>query len=617
MTKGWMQARIKHGIIDVDSNKCAKGNVLPQVTIKEEFCMFKFIRVNMTNKEVTTSQVPEKYVGIGGRGLTSFFVNDEVKPTCHPLGKNNKLIFAPGLLSGTAAPNSGRLSVGSKSPLTGGIKESNTGGTFAQDMAKLQIKALVIEGMPEGDEYYIIKVTKDGVTIEEAPEEILGGCGNYEAIQILNKKYGDKVGIALLGPAGEHRFLTSTISFKDPESNIRSAGRGGLGAVMGSKKVKAIIIDTEGAQRVPIAHPDKFRAASKVFAKALLDHPVAGEGLAAYGTAVLVNIINEAGGLPTRNFTEGRSPHHDNFSGETLNATIKERGGEGKVAHGCHKGCVIRCSQWYPDKKGKYITSGFEYETIWGLGADAAIESLDDMAYIDRAMDDVGVDSIDVAVAIATAMEGGLIPWGDGKKGLEIIKDMAKPTDLARIIGGGTAMVGKLCGLFRVPVVKDQAIPAYDPRAIKGIGLTYATTPMGADHTAGYAIAGNILQIGGDIDPLESKGQVEYSRAMQVGTAAIDSSGMCLFVYFGIADNPDGYQALIDMLNAQYDLKLTATDLDELGTSILKTELEFNRKAGFNSAHDRLPEFMEYEPLPPHNKVWEFTPEEMDQVLDF
>lgn len=579
--------------------------------------MFKFIRVNMTNKEVTTSEVPEKYAGLGGRALTSTFINDEVKPTCHPLGKNNKLIFAPGLLSGTAVPNSGRLSVGSKSPLTGGIKESNTGGTFAQDMARMMIKALVVEGMPEDDKYYIIKVSKDEVTIEEAPAEIIGGCGNYRAIEILNEKYGDKVGIALAGPAGEHRFLTANISFKDPESNIRCAGRGGLGAVMGSKKVKAIIIDNEGSQRVPIADPDKFRAASRVFAKALMDHPVSGQGLAAYGTAVLVNIINEAGGLPSYNFTEGRIAHHDIFSGETLNATITERGGEGKVAHGCHRGCVIKCSQWYADKKGKYITSGFEYETLWALGADAAIENLDDMAYIDRAMDDVGVDSIDVAVAIATAMEGGLIPWGDGKMALKIIEDMAKPTDLARIIAGGTAMVGKLCGLYRVPTVKDQAIPAYDPRAIKGIGLTYATTPMGADHTAGYCITGNILKVGADIDPLKNEGQIEYSRAMQIGTAAIDSSGMCLFVYFGIADSPEGYQAMIDMINAQYSLNLTATDLDELGKSVLRTEIEFNTKAGFNNAHDRLPEFMEYEPLSPHNVVWDFTPEEVDQVLDF
>ncbi len=579
--------------------------------------MNKFIRVDMTSLSVTVGEVPEKYLGLGGRALTSGFVADEVKPTCHALGKNNKLILAPGLLSGTQAANSGRISVGAKSPLTGTIKESNSGGSFSQKMAKMGIKALVIEGMPADDKFYILKIDMNGVTVDEAPAEILGGTGNYKAIEVLNAKYGEKVGIALAGPAGEYRLPAANISFKDPDGNMRSAGRGGLGAVMGSKKVKAIVIDDTGAGAVPIADPEKFKEASKVFAKALLDHPVSGQGLAAYGTDVLINILNEAGGLPANNFTAGRIEHNDNISGETLNATITERGGDGKVSHGCHAGCVIRCSQWYPDKQGKYITSGFEYETIWGLGADAGIKDLDDIAYIDRAMDDIGIDSIETAVAVATAMEGGLLPWGDGKAVLDAVKQMAVPTPLGRILGGGTAVVGKVCGLYRTPVVKDQGIPAYDPRPVKGIGLTYATSTMGADHTAGYCISGNILKVGADIDPLKKDGQIEYSRAMQIGTAAVDSTGMCLFVYFGIADNPDGYQALIDMINAQYGLSLTASDVDKLGESVLKVERAFNQAAGFTNAHDRLPEFFEYEPCPPHNVVWDFTPEEIDEVYNF
>lgn len=579
--------------------------------------MQKFIRINMTTLTATMTDVPEKYAGLGGRALTSNFINDEVPPTCHALGKNNKLIFAPGLLSGTAAPNSGRMSVGAKSPLTGTIKESNTGGSSSQMLAKMGIKAFVIEGMPSSDQFYIIKIDMNGVTIDEAPADILSGCGNYDAIKILGEKYGAHVGIALAGPAGEYRLPSANISFKDPDGNIRSAGRGGLGAVLGSKKVKAIIIDDKGAGKVPIANPVAFSDAAKVFAKALLDHPVSGQGLAAYGTGVLVNILNEAGALPACNFKKGHIQHSDSISGETINANITQRGGDGKISHGCHKGCVIRCSQWYPDKQGKYITSGFEYETIWGLGADAGIEDLDAIAYIDRAMDDVGVDSIETAVAIATAMDGGLIPWGDGKTVLEIVKDIAMPTPLARMIASGAAVVGKVCGLYRTPVVKDQAIPAYDPRAVKGIGLTYATTTMGADHTAGYCISGNILKVGADIDPLKKDGQIEYARAMQIGTAAIDSTGMCLFVYFGIADNPAGFQALIDMINAQYGLELTSDDVNELGKSVLRVERDFNKRAGFTNAHDRLPEFMEYEPIEPHNVVWDFTPEEIDEVMNF
>lgn len=579
--------------------------------------MNNFIRVNMTTKEVTTNEAPAKYAALAGRALTSNFVNDEVKPTCHALGKNNKLIFAPGLLSGTNAAQSGRLSVGAKSPLTGTIKESNTGGTFSQKMAKMGIKALVIEGMPAEDKFYIVKIDMSGVTIEESPAEILGGCGNYEAIKVLTAKYGAKVGIALAGPAGEYRLPTANISFKDPEGNIRSAGRGGLGAVLGSKKVKALVIDDAGAPGVTIAKPEEFKAAARVFAKALTTHPVTGQALPAYGTDVLINILNEAGGLPAKNFTTGRIDWNDKISGETMNATISERGGEGKVSHGCHTGCIIRCSQWYPDKNGKYVTSGFEYETVWALGAGAGIQDLDDIAYIDRAMDDVGVDAIDVSVAVATAIEGGLLPWGDGKAALDAIKQIATPTPLGRIIGGGTAIVGKVCGLYRTPVVKDQAIPAYDPRSVKGIGLTYATTPMGADHTSGYCIATNILKIGGYVDPLKKEGQIELSRNLQIATAAVDSTGMCLFIAFAILDIPEGFNALVDMINARYGLSLTADDVTALGKSILKVERAFNAAAGFTNAHDRLPEFFEYEPCPPHNAVWDFTPEEIDEVYNF
>ena len=579
--------------------------------------MSKFIRVDMTSKTVSTSEVPAQYAGIAGRALTSAFVANEVKPTCHPLGKNNKIIFAPGFLTGTSAANSGRLSVGAKSPLTGGIKESNSGGTFSQKMARMGIKALVIEGMPAEDKFFIVKVAMDGVTIEEAPAEILGGCGNYKAIEVLSAKYGAKVGIALAGPAGEYRLAAANISIKDPESNIRSAGRGGLGAVLGSKKVKAVVIDDTGAPGVAIADPEKFKEAARAFAKALTTHPVTSQGLTLYGTDILVNIINEAGGLPTKNFTGGQNDWNDNISGETLNANITARGGEGKVSHACHTGCIIKCSQHYTNKSGKYVTSGFEYETIWGLGADACIKDLDEIAEIDRAMDEIGVDSIEISVALATAMEGGLIPWGDGKAALDAVNQIAVPTPLGRLLGSGTSVIGKACGLFRVPVVKDQAIPAYDPRPIKGIGLTYATTPMGADHTSGYCIATNILKVGGYVDPLKKEGQIELSRNLQIATAAVDSTGCCLFIAFAILDIPEGFNALVDMINAQYGLSLTGDDVTELGKSVLRNERAFNKAAGFTNAHDRLPEFFEYEPCAPHNAVWDFTPEEIDEVFNF
>ncbi|HBA88783.1 MAG TPA: aldehyde ferredoxin oxidoreductase [Geobacter sp.] len=576
--------------------------------------MDKIFRVNMTDLTTKVEEVPAAWAGLGGRGLTSTIVAAEVPATCHALGAQNKLVFAPGLLTGTAAANSGRLSAGAKSPLTGGIKESNAGGTAAQMLAKLGIKALIIEGQPKGGAWYNLSVGLNGVTINEEKE--LLGLGNFAVIDAVEARLGKKTGVLTIGPAGELKMTAANISVKDPDSKIRSHGRGGLGAVMGSKQIKFISIDGEGAQAVKIADPEKFKAAARVFSKALLDHPVSGEGLPTYGTNVLVNILNEAGGLPTKNFTVGEFAAHDKISGETMHDTIAARGG--KVKHGCHAGCIIQCSQVYNDKDGKYITSGFEYETIWGLGADCCIEELDDIARADSLMDDIGIDSIETAVMFGVAMEAGILPFGDGKGVLRMLtEEIAKGTPLGRILGGGAGSVGRAYGVTRVPVVKNQGIPAYDPRSVKGIGITYATSTMGADHTSGYTIATNILNVGGYVDPLKKEGQVELSRNLQIATAAVDSTGMCIFVAFPALDIPECLPALIDMINARFGIALTGDDVTNLGKHILKLERKFNQEAGLTSAHDRLPDFFKTEPVAPHNAVWDFTDAEIDEFWNF
>ncbi len=577
--------------------------------------MDKIYRVNMTDMTVTVEEVPAEWAGHGGRGLTSTIVAAEVPPTCHPLGPNNKLVFAPGLLSGTPAANSGRLSAGAKSPLTGTIKESNAGGTAAQLLARLGYKAIIIEGLPKDEsKWYNLHIDKNGITINEETELI--GKNNFAVIEALEARLGKKTGIITIGRAGEFRMAAANISVKDPDSKIRSHGRGGLGAVMGSKKIKFISINGEGAAPVKISEPDKFKAAARVFAKALLDHPVSGQALPTYGTNVLVNILNEAGGLPTRNFRYGQFDAHDKISGETMHDTIVARGGHPK--HGCHAGCIIQCSQVYNDKDGNYLTSGFEYETIWGMGADCCVEELDDIAKADNLMDDIGIDSIEGVVMFGVAMEAGIIPFGDGKGILRLLtEEISEGTPLGRILGGGAGSVGNAYGLTRVPVVKNQGIPAYDPRTVKGIGITYATSTMGADHTAGYTIATNILNVGGYVDPLKKEGQVELSRNLQIATAAVDSTGMCIFVAFPALDIPECLPALIDMINARFGLSLTGDDVVDLGKTILKTEHQFNTKAGFTNAHDRLPEFFTYDPCPPHNLVWDFSDEELDEFWNF
>ncbi len=576
--------------------------------------MDKIFRVNMTDLTVTVQPVPDAWNGLGGRALTSTVVAAEVPPTCHPLGPYNKLVFAPGLLSGTAATNSGRFSCGAKSPLTGGIKESSAGGTSSRIIARLGIKAIIIEGQPKGDTWYALVVGKDGVEIRPETETL--GAGTFAVMNNVAERFGKDHGVITLGPAGENLMAIANISVKDPESKVRSFGRGGLGAVMGSKKIKFITVDPAGSKSPPLADATRFHDANQAFFQTLSDHPVTGQGLKKYGTAVLINVINEAGGLPTKNFTQGQCLHHDAISGETMYDTIVARGG--KPSHICSKNCQIQCSQVYHDKNGKYLTSGFEYETIWALGADAMVADLDIIAEIDNAMDDIGVDSIETSVMFAVAMEAGVLPWGDGKRILQLLReDITGGTPLGHLLGGGTGHVGRSYGLTRIPVVKNQAIPAYDPRPIKGIGVTYATTTMGADHTAGYAIATNILNVGGKVDPLQNEGQVELSRNLQIATAAVDSTGLCLFIAFPALDIPACLASVVDMLNARYGTALTGDDVVALGKQVLKIEHAFNLAAGLGPETDRLPEFFELEPLAPHNAKWDMDPKQLASFWNF
>ncbi len=566
----------------------------------------------MTDLTTSIEDVPQDWAGLGGRGLTSTIVAAEVTPTCHPLGPGNKLVFAPGLLSGTVAANSGRLSAGAKSPLTGTIKESNAGGSAAQFLARLGCKALIIEGQPKDDKWYSIALAPENISVSEETE--LVGKGNHEVAEKLTQRLGGKKGVITIGPAGEMKLAAANLSVVDPDGNLRSNGRGGLGAVMGSKKVKFISIDPQD-KKVEIADPEAFKEANRAFAKSLVENQVS-QTLKTYGTNALVNVINEAGALPTRNFTSGQFEGHDKISGETMYDLIQERGG--KPSHNCHAGCVIQCSQIFNDADNKFKTAGFEYESIWAMGADCCVDNLDDIAEADQLMDDIGIDTIETSVAFGVAMEAGVLEFGDGPGMCRIIKDdIANGTPLGRIIGNGAGAVGKSFGITRVPVVKNQAIPAYDPRTVKGMAITYATTPMGADHTTGYAVATNILGVGGSLDPLSKEGQVELSRNLQIATAAIDSTGMCLFVAFAALDDPNCLPSLIDLINARFGLSLTADDVTNLGKSILKTERAFNQAAGFNNADDRLPEFFYNEPLPPHNLVVDFTGEEIDAFWDF
>ncbi len=578
--------------------------------------MDKILRIDMGAEggpSLTVFPVGE-FAGLGGRALTSAIVSKEVAPLCHALGAENKLVIAPGLLSGSVAANSGRLSIGCKSPLTGGIKESNAGGMASQTLAKLGYAAIVIEGKPKDGATYKIVINKDGATVKA--DNSLKMLGNYATVEKLAKEYGDKPCFITIGPAGEMKLSAASIACTDMEGRpTRHAGRGGVGAVMGSKGVKAIVLDDTGASMRAPKDPEKFKEANKMWVAGLKKHPVTGEGLAAYGTNVLTNVLNEAGGYPTNNFSIGRFEGHTKISGETQAALETERGG--LATHGCHKGCIIRCSGVYHDKNGQYLTKQPEYETVWAHGGNCGIDDLDAIAMLDRLDDDYGLDTIEMGATIGVAMEAGLAKFGDAEAAINLVKQVGQGTDLGRILGSGAAVTGKVFGVERVPVVKGQALPAYDPRAVQGIGVTYATSTMGADHTAGYAVGSNILGIGGKVDALSPEGQVDLSRNLQIATAAVDSTGMCLFIAFAVLDQPETFQALIDMINAFYGLNLTGDDVAALGMSVLRNERDFNARAGFTSAHDRLPAFFTNESLPPHNIKFKVTDAELDSVFNF
>lgn len=580
----------------------------------EVVAMEKILRINMTEQSVTEESA-SKYAGLAGRALTSAVVRREVPPLCHALGSENKLVFAPGLLTGTGAPCSGRLSVGGKSPLTGGIKESNAGGTASQKLARLGIAAIVIEGKAQAGALWKLVIDKNKAELLPAKE--LKGANNYKAVEKLTKEYGDKVSCITIGTAGERLMSAASIAVTDLENRpTRHAGRGGLGAAMGSKGLKAIVLDDSGTPTVPIKNPEAFKAAVKTFTKCLKEHAVTGQGLPTYGTNVLTNVINEAGGLPTRNFSAGKFELASKVSGEMQREVILQRGGF--PTHPCHRGCVIQCSRIYNDKNKKYLTKGPEYETVWANGPNCGIGDLDTIARLDRLYDDIGLDTIEMGATLAVLMESGYIAFGDGKGAIALIRDeVGKGTPLGRVLGCGAAVTGQVFGVERVPVVKRQALPAYDPRAIKGIGVTYATSPMGADHTAGYSITANVLGVGGKTDPLRVEGQVELSRNLQVATAALDSSGLCLFVAFAVLDMPEAFEAMYQMINARYGLQLGPDDVVALGKSVLRTEREFNKGAGFTSEEDRLPMFFETEKLPPHNSVFDVPHAELDAVLNF
>jgi aldehyde:ferredoxin oxidoreductase len=563
-------------------------------------------RVNTRTQSVTKEPVPAGWSRLGGRGLIARILLDEVDAACDPLGAGNKLIFAPGLLVGHMLSSTDRISVGGKSPLTGGIKEANAGGRTGLHMAAMGIHALIVEDQPKDDSFWVLHLSLKGAKWEQADD--LAGLGVYETAAKLLETCGDKVAIALIGPGGELQMKSAGIQNLDKDCiPSRIAARGGLGAVMGSKRIKAIVFDHAGGQRPPILQPEAFKVAQKDYTKSVMDHPQS-VTYRDYGTAAMTQLTQRFAALPVRNFSHGTFDEVEKISGEALREFTLTRGAPSDPSHACMAGCTIKCSNIFGGEDGRVIVSPLEYETIGLMGSNLGIDSLDVIGRLNWQVNDLGLDSIEIGAALGVAADAGLLKWGDGDGAMQLIDEIRTGTELGRKLGDGAADMGEKYGIERVPVVKRQAMSAYEPRSIKGTGVTYATTPQGADHTCG-------LTIRAQINHLDPNGQIEVSRNAQLNMAGYDTLGACIFAGFGYAATPDG--VVRRLLAARYGWDdLPENILQELGKQTIRMEREFNRRAGFTKEDDRIPRWMTEEALPENDSVFDVSEAGLDHIFD-
>ena len=546
----------------------------------------RMIRVDMTHQTATVEAFPEDWKWLGGRGLSARILLEECDASCDPLGPDNLLVMAPGVLSGTSAPTSGRISIGGKSPLTGGIKEANAGGNPGQDLMKLGFRVIVVTGQPADPERrYALDIDADSATVVPADEH--KGKWNYALVEDLAKSYSETASFISIGPAGEMRLAGASVACTDQEQErnpARHAGRGGLGAVMGSKGLKYVSIDAGKRPARKPANKKEFGTLCKKYTKYYLDGP-AKEPFPKWGTSVGCVEADALYTFPYKNRVEGRSPDVLTLDGMRIVESFEERGGG---MHNCMTGCIVKCSNVVHDKDGNYKTSALEFETLTLLGATCGIASWEDVADLDRLCDEIGLDTIETGAAIAVYMDSGGMEFGDAGGAKRILREIAEGTELGRAIGNGAAAIGRKRKHHRVPVVKGQALPAWDPRPLKAAGITYCTSAMGADHTAGL-----IVEPG---QPLEE--MAEASQQAQIVNAVVDSSGFCSFMMINL-DEVRGFYS------EYFGEEMTRERIADMGWQILQDEWAFNRRAGFGPGDDVMPDCMKQDAIGPAKWVWD------------
>ncbi len=559
----------------------------------------KILRVNMSNLSTTVESIADADLIIGGRALTARILNKEVPPAADPLGPEAKLIIACGPLAGTKAPSAGRFSIGAKSPLTMGIKEANSGGPAGQKLDILGIRAIIVEGQAADGKLFMLKINKDGVELQDA--EAYRGMKNYTLVSKLYEQFSSNTAVISIGIAGERGWKASAITMTDKDGDSsRHAARGGLGAVMGSRGLKCIVIDDSGMGKVDIANKPAFQASVKEWAKITKEDSNL-QGTMKQGTTAIISTLRFLGAMPALNFSAENLEGVENISGDAIEKLNQSRGG--KMA-GCMPGCLVRCSIVYNDENQKHLTSSYEYETIALMGTNLGIADPDVVAKLDFLSDDIGIDTIEVGAAMGVAASAGKMEMGNAASALALLDEIEKGTELGVMLANGVEETARQLGIDRVPAFGGQAIPAHDPRITKPTGVSYCTSPMGADHTAGITY-----------DEFSStEGQIDRSLKAQVTNALRDAMGYCMLA------TPADFNALVtflkDLMNARYSLSLTETDLVEVGKQVLRDELAFNKGSEFHTAHESEPAFIRTEPVGPNNSVFDIDPAEIATLWD-
>jgi aldehyde:ferredoxin oxidoreductase len=472
-------------------------------------------------------------------------------------------------------------------------------------LARLGIQAIVLEGCAK--QWTALKIDKNGLAF--LPSDDFQKKGIKACIDNMRKEHGDTISVIAIGQAGEMELMAAGIAITSPDYFPRMAARGGLGAVMGSKKVKMVIIDDTGCNAPEVKNSALLKASARAFGHGIMSHPLAG-GLKRFGTPMLVGLINELGGISTKNYSQGKFEGAEKISGEYIAELLDSRPNSNN-SHSCMKGCVISCSNVYTDQKGQVVVSGVEYETLALMGANCMIDDVDIIAEMNAVCNDYGLDTMDVGGAVAVAMEAGVLPWGDGPKALRMVVEIAEGTKMGRIIGNGCKHTGEQLGVARIPTVKGQCLSGYDPRRLKGTGVTYATSTMGADHTCGNALPSPANP---GYDPSAASGQAPVSQFLQRYFAAIDTLGLCLFAALPPLDIPELQKHLIDCVSVVLDESLEEQYLMRLGGMVNEEERKFNKAAGFTVLDDRLPTFFQTETLSPGGNRFDVSDDELDSV---